>query len=113
VLRRAGAGLLTLMVAVVASIAWAVTAPTFASAAPARAPGGACSTEEWQKDFRRCVDRLAEVGEARARCLTPPTPSTPDSGLAGWFAERPKSSTSTSYPGLYSDYGYAGYSYTT
>ena len=112
-LRRAGAGLLTLMVAAVASIAWAVTAPTVASAAPARAPGGACSTEEWQKDFRSCVDRLAEVGEARARCLTPPTPSTPDSGLAGWFAERPKSSTSTSYPGLYSDYGYAGYSYTT
>jgi hypothetical protein len=113
VLRRAGAGLLTLMVAAVASIAWAVTAPSVASAAPARAPGGACSTEEWQKDFKACVDRLAKVGEARANCLTPPTPSTPDSGLAGWFAERPKSSTSTSYPGLYSDYGYAGYSYTT
>jgi hypothetical protein len=90
VLRRAGAGLLTLMVAAVASIAWAVTAPTVASAAPARAPGGACSTEEWQQNLRGCVDRLADVGAARARCLTPPTPSTPDSGLAGWFAERPK-----------------------
>jgi hypothetical protein len=112
--RRAGAGLLTILVALVASIAWAVAAPSASAApVPAQAPGGACSTDEWQKDFKACVDRLAEVGEARARCLTPPTASTPDSGLAGWFAERPKSSTSTSYPGLYSDYGYAGYSYTT
>jgi hypothetical protein len=113
--RRACVWLLTVMLATVASIAWAVAAPSAASAAPvpAKAPGGACSTEEWQADFKACVDRLADVSDARARCLTPPTPSTPDSGLAGWFAERPKSSTRSSYPGLYSDYGYAGYSYTT
>ena len=114
-LRRACAGLLTLLVAVVASIAWAVAAPSSASAAPVlkQAPGGLCSVEEWKKDITDCTSRLSEVGEARARCLTPPTPSTPDSGLAGWFAERPSSSTSTGYPGMYSDYGYAGYSYTT
>jgi hypothetical protein len=111
--RRACATVLALLVAVVASFAWAVATPTAASAAPARAPGGLCSTEEWQQDFRACVDRLADVGAARAECLTPPTPSTPDSGLAGWFAERPKSSTLPGPQGIYSEYGYAGYSYTT
>jgi len=113
--RRASAAILTFAVLVVASIAWAVAAPTAASAAPGpqRAPGGACSLEEWQRNIPGCVDRLAEVGQSRASCLNPPTPSTPDSGLAGWFAERPKSSTGNSFPGLYSDYGYAGYSYTT
>src|ERR687885_2019534 len=111
--RRACAMVLALLVMAVASIAWAVAAPSAASAAPLRAPGGACSTEEWQQDFKACVGRLADVSDARAQCLTPPTPSTPDSGLAGWFAERPESSTSSSFPGFYSDYGYAGYSYTT
>jgi len=116
-LRRACAMVLTVMVAAFASIAWAVAAPSAASAGvvqgPVRAPGGACSTEEWQQDFKSCVGRLADVTESRAQCLVPPTPSTPDSGLAGWFAERPASSTPGSFPGLYSDYGYAGYSYTT
>jgi len=111
--RRASAMVLVLLVAVVASIAWAVAAPSAASAAPVRAPGGACSTEEWQQDFKSCVGRLADVSAARAQCLMPPTPSTPDSGLAGWFAERPESSTLPGPQGIYSLYGYAGYSYTT
>ncbi|GGN34071.1 MFS transporter [Actinoplanes campanulatus] len=114
--RRGLAFLTTLFVAVVASIAWAVAAPSSAGAAPpppTKVPGGACSVEEWQQDFKACVDRLAEVGSTRAQCLNPPTPSTPDSGLAGWFAERPTSATSNDFPGLYSDYGNAGYSYTT
>ncbi|MBM2617195.1 MFS transporter [Actinoplanes sp. LDG1-06] len=110
--RRGLALLMTMFVMVVASIVWAVAAPP-ASAAPARAPGGACSVEEWQGDFKGCVSRLADVGASRAQCLTPPTPSTPDSGLAGWFAERPESSTKNGPQGLYSQYGYAGYSYTT
>jgi hypothetical protein len=108
--------LATMAVMMVASIAWAVAAPA-ASAAPAglpsRAPGGACSVEEWQQDFKGCAGRLANVGESRATCLTPPTPSTPDSGLAGWFAERPESATKPGPQGIYSQYGYAGYSYTT
>jgi hypothetical protein len=112
-IRRACAMVLTMLVAVVASIAWAVAAPDAASAAPLRAPGGACSTEEWQSDFKSCVSRLADVSADRAQCLTPPTPSTPDSGLAGWFAERPASSTKPGPQGIYSQYGYAGYAYTT
>jgi hypothetical protein len=112
--RRGLAFLTTLVVAMVASIAWAVAAPTGAAAAPpAQVPGGACSVEEWGQDFRACVDRLAEVAGARVTCLNPPTPSTPDSGLAGWFAERPASSTKNGFPGLYSDYGYAGYNFVT
>ncbi len=115
--RRAVALMVTMFIMVVASIAWAVVTPQAASAAPIggplRAPGGACSTEEWQQDFKSCVNRLADVSADRARCLLPPTPSTPDSGLAGWFAERPASSTKNGPQGLYSQYGYAGYSYTT
>jgi hypothetical protein len=119
--RRALALVTTMFVVAVASIGWAVAAPSAASASafasvmqgPLRAPGGACSTEEWRQDFKACVDRLADVGAERVQCLKPPTPSTPDSGLAGWFAERPASSTKNGPQGFYSQYGYAGYAYTT
>ncbi|MET0415783.1 MAG: MFS transporter, partial [Actinoplanes sp.] len=111
--RRTLALLMTMFIMLVASIVWAVAAPSAASAAPTKAPGGACSVEEWQQDIQGCVKRLADVGANRASCLQPPTPSTPDSGLAGWFAERPASSTQPGPQGIYSQYGYAGYSYTT
>jgi hypothetical protein len=113
--RRAFAAILCLVVAAVASIAWAVAAPSGASAAPGpvQAPAEVCTVAQWQQDFKTCVDRLADVSEDRAKCLKSPTPSTPDSGLAGWFAEQPASATKPGLPGLYGDYGYAGYSYTT
>ncbi|WP_229067771.1 MFS transporter [Actinoplanes sp. DH11] len=111
---RRGLALVTAMIVVaVASIAWAVAAPQGALAAPAKAPGGACSTEEWQNNFSACVNRLTEVTSDRAQCLLPPTPSTPDSGVAGWFTERPESSNESGPQGIYSRYGYAGYNYTT
>jgi hypothetical protein len=113
---RATALILAILVTAVATISWGVVPASAApvpTAVPAQAPGGACSTEEWQTDFRACVDRLAEVGASRASCLNPPTPSTPDSGLAGWFTERPRSSKQAGPQGLYSQYGHAGYSYTT
>ena len=48
---------------------------------------------------------MPEGPDARAR---------PDSGLAGWFAARPDVvHAARARQGLYSDYGYAGYSYTT
>ncbi|MET8147424.1 MFS transporter [Actinoplanes sp. NPDC049668] len=111
--RRGCALVLTVLVAAVASIAWAVAAPSPASAGPLRAPGGACSVEEWSKDIPGCVKRLQDVAADRATCLKAPTPSTPDSGLAGWFVERPESSKLNGPQGIYSQYGYAGYSYTT
>src|SRR3954465_1897161 len=114
-LRRALALTMTMFVTVVASIVWAVATPANAAVGGGvlKAPGGACSTDEWKQDFKSCVSRLADVSASRAQCLTPPTPSAPDSGPAGWFAERPPSSTKPGPQGIYSQYGYAGYNYTT
>ena len=103
------------MLTAMATIVWPAFGGQPAAAAPgsARAPGQLCTTGEWQADFRGCVDNLQDVGAARAQCLQAPTPGTPDSGLAGWFASRPESADQPGPRGLYSDYGYAGYSYTT
>ena len=46
-------------------------------------------------------------------CRNATGPGAPDSGLAGWFASRPDSAKLPGPKGLYSDYGYAGYSYNT
>jgi hypothetical protein len=117
--RWASALVLTILVAAVASLSWSV-APTFAAPGgaavtqvPTQAPGGLCSTEEWQVNFRDCVSRLNKVAANSTDCLREPTPSAPDSGLAGWFAERPASSTKPGPQGIYSEYGYAGYSFNT
>jgi hypothetical protein len=116
--RRASALVLTILIAALATISWSVVAPSAVSAAPvagpvAGVPGGLCSTEEWQADFRSCVKRLTAATDAQVSCINAPTPSAPDSGLAGWFAERPASSTKPGPQGIYSEYGYAGYSFTT
>lgn len=117
---RVSALVLAVLIAAATSIGWpALAGPASAAPPPpvaptaARAPGDLCTTEEWRADFRGCVDKLHDVGAARASCLQAPTPGTPDSGLAGWFADRPESSSRPGPRGLYSDYGYAGYSYTT
>ncbi|WP_306213739.1 MFS transporter [Actinoplanes sp. RD1] len=112
-LRRACAMVITMAVALVASLAWAVTAPSPAAAAPARVPGGACSTEEWKQDFKSCVSRLTGDIGGTAKCLDPPAAAAPDSGVAGWFAERPASATQQGPQGIYSKYGYGGYNYIT
>jgi len=112
VVRRATALLLTVLVAAATSLVW----PTPAGAAPvpvAQAPGDLCTTQEWQVDFRACVAKLGDVAAERKQCLKAPTPGTPDAGLAGWFASRPEASKMNGPTGLYTDYGYAGYSYTT
>jgi len=91
----------------------AAAAPT--PGAPARAPEG-CSTEEWRNPGRwsECVGKLKEVSSDRAQCLKAPTPNAPDSGMAGWFATTPSPEIRDGgRSGLYSKYGYAGYSYTT
>ncbi|GGM30039.1 hypothetical protein [Micromonospora yangpuensis] len=114
---RIAALLLTLGVLAGATISWPLVSATPASAAPVvgaqRAAADLCSTQEWQADFRACVGRLQQVAETEVTCRKPPTPTAPDSGLAGWFAARPDSSRETGVRGYYSDYGYAGYSYTT
>ncbi|TDC41968.1 MFS transporter [Micromonospora sp. KC213] len=114
---RITALLLALGVLAGATLAWPVLAPTPAHAAPAPTPAQAraelCSTEEWQADFRACVAKLQEVSEDQVKCRNAPVPSAPDSGLAGWFASQPDSSKLPGPKGLYSDYGYAGYSFAT
>ena len=82
---------------------------------PARAPGDLCSTEQWRNpaNFQTCTDRLANLTADRVSCVKAPTPGAPDSGMAGWFATRPASSLANGRPHYYSDYGYAGYDYTT
>jgi hypothetical protein len=108
---------LAILVTAMATVWWptspASASPPPASVSPAVAPGDLCSTEEWQADLLACVDKLQDVGAARAQCLTAPTPGTPDSGLAGWFASRPTVDPANGVSGYYTRYGYAGYSYTT
>ncbi|MBM0238428.1 MFS transporter [Micromonospora sp. ATA32] len=112
---RIAALLLALGILAVATIAWPVLGATPASAAPSAAQARAelCSTKEWQADFRACVAKLQDVSAARAECLEPPTPGTPDAGLAGWFASAPPAASGSGVVGRYSLYGYAGYNYTT
>jgi hypothetical protein len=109
--RRGVALFSVLVVMVVASIAWAVAAPSVANAAPSKAPGGACSVEEWHNGLDECLNRLIKAVGDKAKCESAPTPSTPDSGLAGWFAEKPAATVSTGRTGRYTQYGYAGYSF--
>ncbi|WP_434741979.1 MFS transporter [Micromonospora sp. SH-82] len=113
---RIAALLLTLGVLAGATISWplAGAAPAYGAPLPSQqAPADLCSTQEWQADFRACVAKLQQVAESEVTCRRPPTPAAPDSGLAGWFAARPDSAKEPGPRGFYSEYGYAGYSYTT
>ncbi|MEU3454135.1 MFS transporter [Micromonospora sp. NPDC006766] len=111
---RIAALLLALGVLAVATISWPLVGPTPAYAAePTPAPAELCTTKQWQADFRACVAKLHSVADDQVTCRNAPVPSAPDSGLAGWFASRPDSAKLPGPKGLYSDYGYAGYSYTT
>ncbi|WP_199034210.1 hypothetical protein [Glycomyces salinus] len=65
-----------------------------------------CTDYEWHNDWVACVDVLPTGTELD--CEVEPQPSTPDSGMAGWFAEPSELDKSTGV-GTYSRYGYAGY----
>ncbi|MFU8873858.1 MFS transporter [Micromonospora sp. SL4-19] len=112
---RIAALLLALGVLAVATIAWPVVGatPAYAVTPVAQVRAELCSTKQWQVDFRACVAKLKEVSQDQVECRNAPVPGAPDSGLAGWFASRPDSAKLPGPKGLYSDYGYAGYSYTT
>jgi hypothetical protein len=89
------------------------TQPAAAAPPPVDRRANLCSLEEWQADFKSCVARLPAVATERAQCVKPPPPDAPDAGLGGWFASRPAADLVDGQKGLYTDYGYAGYSYTT
>ncbi|MCG5452788.1 MFS transporter [Micromonospora hortensis] len=112
---RTASFLLALGVLAGATLTWPLIGAEAAAAAPpaAQARADLCTTAEWQADFRACVAKLKQVSKAEIDCLKPPVPSAPDSGLAGWFASRPDSSKLPGPKGIYSDYGYGGYSFNT
>ncbi|MEV4824741.1 MFS transporter [Micromonospora sp. NPDC049274] len=107
--------LLALGVLAGATLSWPLLGAEAAAAAPpvAQARADLCTTPEWQADFQGCVAKLKQVSETEIDCRKPPVPSAPDSGLAGWFASRSESSKQPGPKGIYSDYGYGGYSYNT
>ncbi|GIJ51816.1 hypothetical protein Val02_87020 [Virgisporangium aliadipatigenens] len=81
---------------------------------PVQAPANPCSVEEWQNpaNWTRCVDGLTKVDDP-TECLNAPTPNTPDSGMAGWFATKPEGDQKDGVTSRYEQYAYAGYNYTT
>ncbi len=56
---------------------------------------------------------MQSLTASQLQCLSAPVPETPNAGLAGWFASEPASSKLNGPTGLYSQYGYAGYDFTT
>jgi hypothetical protein len=112
---RIASFLLALGVLATATLSWPLLGAEAAAAAPpvTQARAELCTTAEWQADFRACVGKLQEVSEDEVKCRNAPTPGTPDSGLAGWFAAAPPAEAANGIVGRYSLYGYAGYSYNT
>ncbi|WP_432843576.1 MFS transporter [Dactylosporangium sp. CA-092794] len=87
-----------------------------ASATPTHAPGDPlCTVEEWRvpNNFQNCANRLQVDVQGKLSCLDAPTPSAPDSGMAGWFAQQPDPNRGSRLLFRYSEYGYAGYDFTT
>jgi len=110
--RRLPALTMVLLVLAVAIIVFP-TQPAAAAPPPVDRRANLCSLEEWQADFKGCVDKLPDIAAARAQCVEAPPPDSPDAGLGGWFATRPAASTFSGFAFKYTDYGYGGYSYTT
>ncbi len=110
--------LLTVLVVAVAVIVVpqqpaSATSPASVTAPATGLSAALCSLEEWQVDPARCIEELPEVAGARVACLSAPPVDAPDSGLGGWFASRPEASFGSGYKGTYTNFAYAGYSYTT
>ncbi len=95
-------------IAAVAVAAIVVVAPAGTAHAD---PDQPCSIEEWRNpaNFGSCAKRLQVDVTRRAECLTPPTPSSPTSGAAGWFSNRPDNDLRSGITGQFSTYGVAGY----
>ncbi|MET7422293.1 MFS transporter [Dactylosporangium sp. NPDC005555] len=107
-------------VVIVAAVATLFAGPANPAAATPGAPTQApddnlCTVQEWRNptNFQSCADRLQSKIAERASCLDAPAPSSPDSGMAGWFAQRLPSSKEIGIQGRYSLYGYAGYDFST
>lgn len=112
--RRRAAGFLGALIVAAMAVLIGPSSPASAKTLtmPQSPLSGQCTTSQWQVpgNFKMCVGKLSDLGQERLQCLSAPTPETPDSGMAGWFASEPSSSQSGPQ-GIYSRYGYAGYDY--
>lgn len=111
--KRLAASVLATAFLAVAVLLFPHQAAAVASPSRAPSPNDFCSIEEFARDPLGCVQRLGQVVDQELHCLHPPSPAAPDSGLAGWFASRPSASARSGVTGLYMNFGYAGYFYTT
>ena len=74
-----------------------------------------CSDDEWHNNFESCLSELE--APPTSACKEAPVASSPDSGMAGWFAQEPewlddpafRDGDYTVPHGTYTTYGYAGY----
>lgn len=100
--RRAGGRAARILVALAAMLGALVLTP---GSAGAQGDEG-CSDYEWHTAWSQCIDELPDAQELP--CEAAPQPASPDSGMAGWFAE-PSQLDRSEGIGTYSRYGYAGY----
>lgn len=89
-------------VAVTAVAAFAVL---FFSAGTANAKED-CTPEEWHNSWQTCLKDVPKP--SGQTCKEPPVPGSPDTGMAGWFAE-PDLPEGSDARGRYTTYGYGGY----
>jgi hypothetical protein len=100
---RLGGRLGRLLIALTAAAGALVLSP---GTAGAQGAAEECSDYEWHTEWTSCLDALPDPQEAP--CEAPPQPASPDSGMAGWFAD-PSALDKSEGIGTYSAYGYAGY----
>jgi hypothetical protein len=100
---RTGRRLGRLLIALTAAAGALVLSP---GTAGAQDEADECSDYEWHTEWSSCLDALPAGQEMP--CEAAPQPASPDSGMAGWFAE-PSRLDKNEAIGTYSAYGYAGY----
>lgn len=114
-MRRSPVYAAVIIVTAMATLFGGFANPSTAAPLP-QAPGDPlCTVEEWRvpTNFQNCANRLQVDVQSRISCLDAPTPSAPDSGMAGWFAQEPPEDRGSRILHTYSEYGYAGYDFAT
>jgi hypothetical protein len=111
--RRRVIGMLSVLVVAAMAMVVGPSQPAAAQVAgyPQAPSTGQCTLQQWQHSPLQCAQQLGGVAKDRAQCLNAPTPQPPDAGLAGWFVSQPSSAQQSGVTGMYSQYGYAGYSF--
>ncbi|GAA1660896.1 hypothetical protein GCM10009830_02490 [Glycomyces endophyticus] len=102
-LARLGGRAARMLIALTAALGALVLTP---GTAGAQGDAEGCSDYEWHTAWSQCISELPEAQELP--CEAAPQPASPDSGMAGWFAE-PSQLDRSEGIGTYSRYGYAGY----